>query len=804
MNIKNYYIPGGYRRRALKGYLQHEKFIYKTIHINIIKGRDIFRDSFMDHLYEKGLLKKSAYLSYYENLRKLFKNSDFVDQLTDEQLYYSIYDLKKDFFDAEIEKYLKNERKKEVERILSKIDEFQTPDDLIMEMMYYDVEKERRDLITPINDIKKMTKSFKSNDHIVFIPGNYKQLPFLLSFLKYLKNKNIEILVKNDPVDEEPSYADVEYFMKRAEFPKFKVTLYSSTSYGIDLADESLKPIFFTENENSKLVIGLDENMMLTLDGAPFDYYILSKVESAKARRYTNLYVNSSKTIPFVIAHVKGGSVVAKRYSGVERTIGSLYHYHTNGDKSYYMNFYSTTYSPDNFKEFDITSDSFPQIVIERDENLSKEIKLFLDDLNATYIDSYYSLDNLKKVEYIPEKDQNAVLVRGIHFKDTSKVNIFPTLAQNLNSDLLYVRDMLKDGFLKENGLYFNFLYFATSNIVRLYNDLRNENERLHFENFFIDYIHEDKFTTFPLYNKAYIECAQDGKISIHRKKLGGGTLTVNGLNLKWSTEDVNSFEQDKDVIVFTPYMNNEKLSREEVNFRRFTTDVGHGRYNIVLVNNEIICVRRGSVKQPSLGVVISLNEKMFNEFAKAVEMAELEDGYFKVGNCDIFVELNDNKESRWAFGGGSLLVKDEENLVENSNKAFESFAEEGWYHPLSMQTQETQVQEWVRGPRTLIGTDKNGGLFVLVFSGRTKESKGIRFDEAVEISKKEIGNLKDVMNLDGGASSCLGFIYKNEFFEVSYPSASDDTSAGLVRPVNSAIFVTRKRDNGSLQFSVK
>ena len=123
--------------------------------------------------------------------------------------------------------------------------------------------------------------------------------------------------------------------------------------------------------------------------------------------------------------------------------------------------------------------------------------------------------------------------------------------------------------------------------------------------------------------------------------------------------------------------------------------------------------------------------------------------------------------------------------------KAKESFTEEGWYHPLSMQTQETQVQKWVRGPRTVIGLTKHDEFFVMVFDGRSKESAGARFDEIVIILEKEFGNLKWVMNLDGGSSSCLGLVYNGKFFELSTPSVSKYTSKGLVRPVNSFVLVT-------------
>ncbi len=789
------YIPGGYKRGELRGYIQYRRYKYKTLYVDTIKGRNIFRDSFIDRLYEMGLLKESLYFSYYDKLKNMFKDFEIFDHLTDEQLYYAVYILKKDLFDIKIEKYLRDKRKNDLERIMSGVNNFKTPNDLIMEMIFYNVKKDKREQNSPINGIDRLLNDFEVSDEIIFIVGNYKQLPLLLAFCeRYLKSKKIEILFKNNPVDDEPGYDDIDFFEKHAKNSHYKFHVYSSTSYGIDLTDKSLRWILPDENTRSKLVVGLDENMMMTLDGAIFNYHILSKVENIKAQRYTNIYMNSSKKIPFVIAYVKGGDVISDRYYGVERTIGSLYHYHIKGYKNHYMNFYSNTYDPEKFTEFDIEHSSFSQIILDRDENISKVIRRFLSKVDATYIDSYHHLDNLSKIEYIPEQSQNATLVRGVYFKDTSKVNITPALAQDFNSDLLYVRDMLKDGLLKENGLYFNFLYFATRNIVRWYNALRNENERLNFNNFFIGYIHKGDFTTFPLYNKAYIKCSKMGEISIQRKKLGAGSLTINGLTFDWKDEDVNSTDKRKDIIIFTPYMSNEKLSTKETDFTHFTMDIGQKRYNIVLVNNRIVSVRRGTVKQPSLGVVVSLNGKSFSEFAKAVNLSEIMDGYFKVDDdYELHVDLKGDKDCLWAFGGGSLLVKNGENLVENSRKAFDSFAKEGWFHPLSMQTQETQVQEWVRGPRTLVGTTEEGGFFVFTFSGRTKESKGIRFDEAVEILKNEIGNLKDVMNLDGGASSCLGLIYKNEFFELSYPCTSDDTSAGLVRPVNSAVFVTKK-----------
>ncbi|MFW6263863.1 MAG: phosphodiester glycosidase family protein, partial [Thermotogota bacterium] len=108
----------------------------------------------------------------------------------------------------------------------------------------------------------------------------------------------------------------------------------------------------------------------------------------------------------------------------------------------------------------------------------------------------------------------------------------------------------------------------------------------------------------------------------------------------------------------------------------------------------------------------------------------------------------------------------------------------------LSMQTQETQVQQWVRGPRSVIGVDHKNRPFIAVFSGRTKESAGGRFDEMNSFLKTTIPNIKDAINLDGGASACLGMIYKGEFFELSLPCCTAFTTTGMARPVNSFLLI--------------
>ena len=234
-----------------------------------------------------------------------------------------------------------------------------------------------------------------------------------------------------------------------------------------------------------------------------------------------------------------------------------------------------------------------------------------------------------------------------------------------------------------------------------------------------------------------------------------------------------------------------------------FSHPVGDGRFNIVIVNNKIITMREGDVFLPCVGVVLSFHKdsRYVKWLKNSLSLKERESGYYEIGapykiklTLDppqgIPSDVWDNV--KWAYGGGTLLVDEEINLVKTKEDAYKNFVNEGWYHPLSKQTQETQVQKWVRNPRNIIGISNTGTFFVMTFSGRTKESIGVNFKEAVNIAQKELfpQKIKYALNLDGGSSVCLGLIYNKEFFELNYPAPSPITPAGMVRPVNSMVII--------------
>ena len=106
----------------------------------------------------------------------------------------------------------------------------------------------------------------------------------------------------------------------------------------------------------------------------------------------------------------------------------------------------------------------------------------------------------------------------------------------------------------------------------------------------------------------------------------------------------------------------------------------------------------------------------------------------------------------------------------------------------LSRQTQESALHVPARHPRTAIGMTESGELVILVYSGRTKRSGGADYAQMIDVAKKMYPDIRCLMNADGGGSAMLGMSVGSRFMELSYPSTSLDSCAGMVRPVNTVL----------------
>jgi hypothetical protein len=452
-----------------------------------------------------------------------------------------------------------------------------------------------------------------------------------------------------------------------------------------------------------------------------------------------------------------------KRFSGMERSTFNI-NSEVSSDKNNFMNMYSKSYSSRNFPDFRIRSANWEGIIEEREALLKEKIKEFGLDYKC-----------LKLRHTDGEKIRFDAVTIGKNKKMT------PYLAQDFNKSLINVREFKElNSDKNKRAVFINFLYFATQKLVNLYNSQRASEEHLKFSNFYIDSIYNRKLDicTFPLYNKGYVGI-KDGKFLFGTERLGSGKLTIKDFELEWDKSLINSENIAYKPVLFTP----EFFQNDSERFEKLTRD----RINAVIINDRLITVKKGAVKMPSLGVVLSLPKVFEGEVVEKMKLSDAGNAYFKPEqDTEVRINLSQNEGYLWKYGGGTLIVRDGENLVHDEKTARAAFYNEGWYNPLSMETQETQVQDWVRGPRSVIGEDFDGNLFMAVFSGRTKESVGARFDEMVNIIQTELCDVKNLINLDGGASACLGLIYRNEFFELSLPCATNFTCTGMVRPVNS------------------
>ena len=420
---------------------------------------------------------------------------------------------------------------------------------------------------------------------------------------------------------------------------------------------------------------------------------------------------------------------------------------------------------------------------------------------DLTYISTYFDGDFQKTsggtiretpIPWCSATQQNGILVQGIRTKKAGKSQVIRCtrpLRRQITPD--------KNALL----LLSNFLFFLTPKLESLYNGLRSDRPReqaalnLEHLDYMLHWKDQRRTETFPLYHKACIAMTADGNFLFFRYRLGGGTADVNGFSLRWASRDVDpDRDTDHPVIVYTPYGSRKDQDQESRNYRLL---VGTDRINLVVVQNRVVCVRKGDVILPSIGVALSLDQSTGEAFLNAAGLKELENGYYHCDELEIQIHLDGPaqipkdqwSQVRWAFGGGMSLILNGESMfgtaAQNGSRFLE---EEGWMSPLSRQTQETEVHKMARHPRTAVGTTKNGDFFVLVFSGRTLLSAGADYSHMCTIAKKLFPDVQSMMNVDGGGSSMLGASIGGSFMELSYPATSMGSCAGMVRQINTVL----------------
>jgi len=834
------YIGGSFLRKELKGHFQFYRYNYAALSVDAAKGNFKMKDLLNDFLFAKKIISKKEYKAFYDYLREYFHSFSELADLSDEEIYGEIQKHRWNIYRGQAFSDLRELRNNNLKKCYNKSQQINDLDSLLKEIIYSDLEIEKRKMQSPINKIENLKKEIlRSDKELTLIADHYTQLPFLFKLISdnLLNGKKeieikINLLLKKRTTVAEPDLSDWEYLNSIAKNDqleslvqdyRFKLLSYNSYSPGIDLSelDLAVKEIFSRAVKGKSLVIGFGESLIFSLNQSNFDYYILAAVRSIRAQRYTNLYRNGSVKIPFIAAKVLVGETAALNFSGVELIDKTLYHYDYLFDKigrhkdqsineicpKIKFNFYSNTFLDSDLPEFEIN----------RKNNLSNiesikqaRFKAIIENNNKLiYQSSYYDLKDFTKLDKINnlKEIEEPLIFNSILVKDPAKIELKPFLAEGTNNGIVSARQLVKKSIQPKNSaFYHNFLYFLTDKLISDYNELRKEYplEQLNLDNIFLGYyLHNEnnRKESFPLYNKGFMAYSNSGEIVFGNRRLEGGNLEINGYKISWTKEQVNSLEKNFDFIIYTPMIENESLAEKVIDFRNYKYFIGRDRLNLLLIDNKIVVVKEGELVMPSIGVVLSFAGEMKAKIKRILNLKEIKDQYYQTDEYNLNVKLDPPSEINqkewkdivWAYGGGTILVKNGNNLVKNRECQIEAFKNEGWFHPLSKRTQETQLQKWERGPRTVIGTTKDQRFFVATFSGRTRLSCGANFAEVVEVLKKEIKNLNWVMNLDGGASSCLALIYKKEFFELNYPAVSNCSSAGMARPVNSMLFIKKR-----------
>lgn len=772
------YIPGCYTRKVLKDYLQFQQMQAGPISADRTRGARLFSDTIAEDWLERGIWGRETYSAYMKRLEDFF-DFDQLEQYTNEQILYQVDQLRRDFLTYSSYEQVLKWRMEKIKSGISHKWAIITNDHVYFNKRLEYAEKSyifnEESLESVKSELNKHNKVVVFADHLMALNV------FLGAVIENPKNTEVCVFVKTNPLIHELAVSD---FKSKSVFhldANLRLELCTARNAGYDLRDKSLseklKP--YLNEQIPVWVIG--ENAVLTFEGADFEYTTFLPLTSDKACKYAGVLPSFQENkVRTIIKKVKPvwPYPFKKVISGVERATFNLIS-NIEQDKDQYMNMYSPTYNKNKFPSCNIQGGSWEKILEERHQNLHQMIQ-------HHYGNRVQSISN-----HYQQSDGKTIRMDALLFNNP-QTKVEPYLAQNEGKQLFDIREFAKGILTEEPVFLINFLYFATGKLLNVHDSKRQEQEKLNTANFFIDGIYDlnSDTTTFPLYNKAYIGTTKEGELRFSTQALSAGKIQINEYECSWEKDAVNGL-QEKELMIFTPHLSNGDWNRFEGDFRQYEKSIGERRINLLIVNDALVCARKGAVKLSPFGVILSFTADNEEKLIKQIGLEPGENGFYKLPETvSLKITLPENEDYQWKYNGANLLFKNGTDLMADEKTAINEFKNEGWFDPLSMQTQETQVQEWVRGPRSVIGVDHENRPFVAVFSGRTKESAGARFDEMNAILKETIPNIKDAINMDGGASACLGMIHKGEFFELSLPCCTAYTTTGMARPVNSFLLL--------------
>lgn len=771
---KNKRKRGSYYRKDFIGDVIYNSFYYREFQINFAKkGRKTtsLTDRFASFLKEKGLISQEEILQYYRHISSLFSLEtipDF-DDFSIEELYAFLVNERNEFFGKE---------KAEKARLLAARES--TP--LVFRDCLDDRERIKKALREKSTVFIALTEEalFATAKEVLTTLGEGKNVIFFAS-----------------------SRGESGLFSKES-----LACLFGEDIFVLDLEEdrflasqkESLSDAILLVFGESGLLDCRNLALPSCVFATPRGYFASAVAGQLSLSRPLALYIPEDFSIVEFVPVTSPTrlnylilSKLARRFGDAvyRSSVSELYGRYPE----YFFNVYES--SPK-----DLSGDVIPSFSPAKQERRApEELDLIRERAIAEHLESFPNCKYYARVfDSEDHKDiQGKILVHGVKVKKCDEARVIPC-----GKDFP-LREKMRQELKKGTAVSSNFLFFLTSKLATLYNDLRFDRpeEQAQVDAGHLDYLLEYRGSirkeTFPLFRKTCIAMKENGEFLFFNFRLGGGKISFGKVDFSWKKEDVDPSPEKAlpPVCIYTPYLSLPDGDADRESYRK---TVGEGRFNLVLIQDRITAVRCGDVILPGMGVVLSLSEELGKAFCEALHLAPLQNGYFSHENISFDVTLSPPEgieksqweRVKWAYGGGLSLILDGVGLCDGDHTE-EWFKRDGWTSPLSRQTQESTLHSLVKHPRTAVGITRKGELVILVFSGRTARSDGADYREMCIIARKLIPDIKDLMNVDGGGSASLGMVYNGSFTELSLPSTSTGSTVGMVRPINTALFVPLK-----------
>ncbi len=746
------YTHAGYLRKYFKGHNLFKQFAWNEITIDTTSATRLIQDKWAEVLYQNQRIERELYDTYIQKIDNHIQEFEEYDGKSNQDIYDDIATIRAS---------------------------------ILGELLLEDVQH----LLVPIsgdgelfiNQYSKEKELAETRDGIIFYLSDYRFINMFMKDIEKYKNHTIYIVGKKK------NYYNKEV-LKRIEGYNIEFLWEETDSYCIDFSKIRYNSqVQELVNLEKIFLIGYGEEAMYACKDLSICSIVNTTSETITSKAMTNNFIDNriSKI------YVKKNCNIYPYVTIKEKTILSYYHLAKLAEQfgyEIYDESVSNLYTkyPEWFVNIYDTSGQHSSISLEEQSGI-------------TYKTGYFDCDTWeeKELNWSEKENQNAILVNAAILHNVKSSEVI-NLSQGEG-----VRKYFQHSQEDSVSVISNFLYFSTRKTIELHNKLRvgSPLEQVKVVEEHIDYsrrnVEGQRIETFPLYKKSCIGMKEDGQFGIFRFLLNDGVITCNGIELPWTKNQINvsqvEADEEQDVLVYTPYSSKEDISEDIIpnGCSKYTKLVGDGRLNIGIIGANIYCIKKGVLMLPSNGVIVSISGNLRKQIENTLTLSKVDAKYYEVSDVSYACKLNppegissqEWESYQWIYGGAMTLIAEGRPLFDQ-NTIKEHMIEEGWETPLSIQTQESDVQNLSVHPRTAFGMNKKGELFVLVYSGRTAISRGADYLEMIHIGNKMIEDIECMVNGDGGASAVLALVKGKEVMELSYPAASDQTCAGAIRDI--------------------